>query len=254
MLIDSHLHLSKSDYDNIEEIILRAKSNGVNYLIVSCCSTDDIEEGLDLIKKYDNVFLAVGLHPSEVKTYNMEDINKIKQIAKNNKKIVAIGEIGLDYYYEKDTADIQKELFIRQLNLAQELNLPVVIHTRDATEDTINILKNYILKGVVHCFSGSLETLKIYAKMGYKIGIGGVSTFKNSNLKNILKEVDLTHLLLETDSPYLSPEPMRGTKNEPSNLKYICENLASIKQIEYNEVANTTSQNTIDLFDLNRFL
>lgn len=254
MLIDTHLHLSNSDYDNIEEVILRAKKSNVEYLIVSCCNMNDIKEGIVLLEKYDNVFLSIGLHPSEVDTYSDEDIYYIHNILSSNNKIVAIGEIGLDYYYGRENKELQKELFIKQLNLAQDLKVPVVIHTRDAAEDTINILRKYNLKGVIHCFSGSLETAKLYIKMGYKLGIGGVSTFKNSKLNEILKSIELSDILLETDSPYLAPEPVRGTKNEPSNIKYVCQNLSAIKDTDYERVAEVTSQNAIDMFDLSRFL
>lgn len=254
MIIDSHLHLFSDDYDNVEEIILRAEQNNVNYLVVSCCSMKDIREGLELIKKYDNVFLTIGLHPSEVTVFTDDDIEQIKELATKNERIVGIGEIGLDYHYGKENNNLQKKLFIEQLNLAKELDLPVVIHTREATMDTINILKQYNLRGVIHCFSGSLETANIYIKMGYKIGIGGVSTFKNSALKQILDSIDLSNIVLETDSPYLSPEPLRGTKNEPANLKYVCNNLSAIKRKDYEEVAKTTFENTVQLFDLNRFL
>lgn len=254
MLIDSHLHLSKRDYENVEDILLRAKKNEVNYLIVSCCSMADINEGLDLVSMYSNVFLSIGLHPSEVDYYNDDDIKEIKRIATDNNKVVAIGEIGLDYHYGKDSKDMQKQLFEKQLNIANELNLPVIIHTRDATEDTINMIKKYKLKGVIHCFNGSFETANIYIKMGYKLGVGGVSTFKNSKLNEVLEKVDISNILLETDSPYLSPEPVRGTKNEPSNVKFICQNLSRIKNIDYKETAQATFQNTVDLFDLNKFL
>ena len=254
MLIDTHLHLSSSDYDNIEEVILRAKKNNVNYLIVSCCNMNDIREGIVILDKYDNIFLSIGLHPSEADSYSAEDIQYIGDVFSNNDKIVAIGEIGLDYYYGKDNKELQKELFIKQLNLAQSLKVPVVIHTRDAVEDTINILKSYNLKGVIHCFSGSLETAKQYINLGYKLGIGGVSTFKNSKLSLILKSINLTDILLETDSPYLAPEPVRGTKNEPSNVKYVCHNLSVIKNTDYDLVADVTTQNAIDMFDLRRFL
>lgn len=254
MLIDTHLHLSSSDYDDVEKIVLNAKKNNVKYLIVSCCNMKDINEGIGLINKYDNVFLSIGLHPSEADMYSEEDICYIHNMILSCNKIVAIGEIGLDYYYGRENKESQKELFKKQLDLAQNLKIPVVIHTRDAVEDTINILKKYNLKGVIHCFSGSLETAQIYIKLGYKLGIGGVSTFKNSKLNEILKNVELSDILLETDSPYLAPEPVRGTKNEPANIKYICNNLSVVKNINYVRVAEVTSENAIEMFDLTKFL
>jgi len=254
MYIDSHVHLSKKDYNDIDEVINRAKQKKVAYLIVSCCSMNEIKEGLNLLNKYENIFLTIGLHPSEADIYNEQDICEIKSIIEKEPRIVAIGEIGLDYYYGKDNKKKQKELFIKQLNIAKEINLPVVIHTREATNETIEILKNYNLKGVIHCFSGSLETANIYIKMGYKLGIGGVLTFKNSNLKEVIKKLDLTNILLETDSPYLAPEPVRGSKNEPANIPYIAKNMSIIKEVDEKELGQITFQNTIDVFDLNRFL
>ena len=166
-----------------------------------------------------------------------------------NDRVVAIGEIGLDYYYGKDNKEEQKELFVRQLDLAVKHDMSVVIHTRDAFLDTYNILKEYNLKGFIHCFSGSLETALAYTDLGYYLGIGGVVTFKNSNLKDIVKEIGLSKIVLETDSPYLSP--FRGKKNEPCNIRVICSYVAEILGVSFDEVANVTTSNVVGLFDLN---
>ena len=187
MYIDSHTHLSKKDYLSIDEVIKRAKDENVDYLIVSCCSMDDILEGQELIKKYKNIFLTIGLHPSESDNYNDNDLEKIKELVTSNKRIIGIGEIGLDYYYGKENIDKQKELFKKQLILAKELNKPVVIHSRDAVLDTQNILKEIGVKGVIHCFTGSLEVANWYINNGYLIGIGGVLTFKNSKLSSVVE-------------------------------------------------------------------
>ena len=178
-LTDTHFHLDLTD--DIDNILSRAKEAGVSNFIISGCDLKGINEGLEIIKKYDDVYLTIGFHPSETETYTNEEIKFLRDTVKNNKKIVGIGEIGLDYHYGKDDQLKQIEMFIDQMHLVQELGLPVVIHSRDATEDTIKILKEFPkVTGVIHCFSGSVETAKIYVKMGYKIGIGGVVSFSNS--------------------------------------------------------------------------
>lgn len=250
MYIDSHTHLSKKDYDNIDLVITRAKENNVDYLIVSCCTMEDILEGLEIIQQYDNIFLTIGLHPSESDNYNDDDLKFIKKIASSNKKIVGIGEIGLDYYYGKENAESQKGLFFKQLNLAKELNMPVVIHSRDAVFDTQRMLDKFNLKGIIHCFSGSLEVAEAYIKRGFLIGIGGVLTFKNSKLSLVVDKLPLNSIVLETDSPYLAPVPFRGTKNESKNIPIIAEEIAKIKSVSLNIVADVTTDNIIALFDL----
>ena len=253
MFVDSHLHLDS--FENIDEVINNAKERNVKYLIVSCCSMDEIENGLKFINKYDNVFFSIGLHPSEANKYSKQDLEKITQIIKQYRnKIIAVGEIGLDYYYGKDNVEKQRQLFDLQLQLAEHLNLPVVIHTRDATADTIDILKSHSIKGVIHCFNGSIETANIYIKMGFKLGLGGVLTFKNTKLPCVTKKIDLSNIILETDSPYLAPVPLRGSINEPKNIPIIAEKLAQIKEISISEVASITTNNVINLFDLKKWL
>ena len=222
MLIDTHCHLSIEDYDDIDLVIKENRENGVGKIVVSACTKESILECLEYIKKYDDVYLTIGFHPSETETYTNEEINFLRDTVKNNKKIVGIGEIGLDYHYGKDDQIKQIEMFIDQMHLAQELGLPVVIHSRDATEDTIKILKEFPkVTGVIHCFSGSVETAKIYVKMGYKIGIGGVVTFSNSRLFEVVEAIGIENIVLETDSPYLTPVPFRGKKNSSKYLKYV---------------------------------
>ena len=243
MYIDTHLHLSKSDYENIKDVVEAAKSVGVNYLIASCCTMNDIKEGVNE--------LSIGLHPSEASIYCDNDLLEIENLVlKNRKKIVAIGEIGLDYHYGKEDIEKQKELFNKQLGIAEKYKLPVVIHSRDATQDTINILKKYNIKGVIHCFSGSLETAKIYVNMGFKLGIGGVVTFKNSNLINVIRNLSLSSLVLETDSPYLSPVPHRGEKNEPKNIPIIAKYISEHTKIKLDEIERETFYNACRVFDL----
>ena len=205
---------------------------------------------MSLSEKYEDVYVSIGYHPSEADTTTIEDIIRLEEQIKNS-KVVAIGEIGLDYHYGKDNIQKQQYLFRRQLAMADRHSLPVVIHSRDATLDTINILKEFPnVKGDIHCFSGSLETAKIYLSMGYYLGIGGVVTFKNSKLSSVIKEIGLDNILLETDSPYLTPEPNRGKKNSSKYIPDIAKYLAETLNITIDEVSKKTIENTYALFDL----
>ena len=246
MLIDTHCHLSANDYDNVFDLIKEMNDNNI-YAIVNGCEENSNKECIELSKKYKNIFSAIGYHPEEINNINDLDLQLIRSDINN---VVAIGEIGLDYYWKKDNKIKQKELLESQLKLAEENNLPVIIHSRESTMDIYNILKQYKLKGVIHAFSGSYEMANNFIKLGYKIGIGGVVTFKNSNLKDVVSKISLNDIVLETDSPYLTPEPNRGKKNSPLNLKYIAKYISDIKHISYEEVCNTTSANAIALFDL----
>lgn len=245
MFCDTHCHIFKEYYDDIDEIVNNAKNNSVNRLIVAADNYNTSLEVLDLTSKYSNIYGCIGLHPENV---NEEfDYNIIK---KNVDKIVAIGEIGLDYHYTKENKDIQIKILRKQMALAQELKLPVVIHSRDATLDTINVLKDYKVKGVIHSFSGSYETAQIYLDMGYKLGINGVITFKNANLKDVFKRLSVNDIVLETDSPYLTPEPNRGKRNEPANIHDIAEFVAKLYGISLEELAKITNRNVRDIFDI----
>ncbi len=241
-MIDTHCHVFKEYYDNIEEII-----NKVDVVIISGTNDKDNQEVINLCNKYPNVYGTLGIHPTEEIS-----INSLKFIEENlsNKKIVGIGEIGLDYYWNKNKEE-QIDKFIKQLDLALKYNKPVVIHSREATNDTYEILKNYpSLKKDIHCFSGSLEMAKNYIKINSYLGIGGVLTFKNSKLKEVIKEIDLKYLLLETDSPFLTPEPYRGKQNEPYNIIYVANKIAEVKNISLDDVLKQTSLNAKDLFDI----
>lgn len=247
MFIDTHCHVLKLEYDDIKSIIDEMKDN---IMIVSGYDRKSNEEVLELVDIYPNVYGTIGIHPSEVDTYLDSDINFIENNI-NNSKIVGIGEIGLDYHFTKENKEKQKELFIKQLDLAQKYNKPVVIHSRDAMNDTVEIIKNYNLKMDMHCYSGSLETAKELIKMNVKLGIGGVLTFNNSEkLKEIVKNIDLSNILLETDSPYLTPVPHRGEKNKPSYVYYVALKIAEIKDMSVEEVIKITTNNAITQFDL----
>ena len=248
MFIDTHCHLFKEDYEDIEEVINEMKDN---IIIVSGCSTSTNKEVLELVNRYPNIYGTIGLHPEEANNVKEEDYDFIiKNI--NNPKIIGIGEIGLDYYYVNDNKDLQKELFIKQIEIAKKYNKTIVIHSRDSISDTIDILKKYEdMKIVMHCYSSSLEVAKELIKMNVKLGIGGVVTFKNGvKLKEVVENIPLEYLLLETDSPYLSPEPFRGKKNRPYNCYYIAKKIAEIKNISLDEVLKITTENAISQFDL----
>lgn len=249
MYIDTHCHLSSEDYDNIDLIVKENRESGIEKVVISGCTRESIIESLDFSKKYEDVYVTIGYHPSEAKITTDEDIILLSEQIKED-KVVGIGEIGLDYHYGKDDINLQKELFRKQLALADSNNLPVVIHSRDATEDTISILKEFPnVHGDIHCFSGSIETAKIYISMGYVIGIGGVVTFKNSNLYKVIEEIGLDNIVLETDSPYLTPEPFRGKKNSSKYIPFIAEKLASIVNCSIDDVSFKTLDNTCRLFD-----
>lgn len=250
MIIDTHCHLDIKDYDNLEEVI---KNMEGNYMIASGYNLESNKHVIELVNKYDNIFGTIGLHPSDVTEDYESDLLFIESNI-NNPKIVGVGEIGLDYYWEKDNKELQKEVFIKQIELARKYNKTIVIHSREAILDTYNILDEYLgnNKAVLHCYSSNIEMAKRFKKFNIKFGIGGVLTFKNSSkLKEVVKELDLSDLLLETDSPYLTPEPYRGKKNEPSYTKFVAEAIAKIKEVEYEEVLEITTQNAISQFDLN---
>lgn len=249
MFIDTHCHLSCRDYEDIDEVIRENRASGVDKIIISACEKEDFEEALFLAEKYPDIYLTLGYHPDAVLNVGKEDISYLRECL-SGKKVVGLGECGLDYHYSKDDRDRQMALFEAQLKVAEELSLPVVIHSRDATEDTINTLKKYKVKGVIHCFSGKVETAKIYIKMGYKLGIGGVVTFTNSNLYKVVEEVGVENIVLETDSPYLAPVPFRGKKNSSKYIPVIAEKVAFTVSKSIQEVGLITSNNACNMFDL----
>ncbi len=242
MFWDTHCHLYKEYYSNLDKVIEDAKYNLVNYYINNGSNRESNKEVLMLIEKYDNMYGAIGIHPEEVDNYSLDDIKFIEDNI-GNKKIIAIGEIGLDYHYTKENKDRQIELFERQLELAEKYDIPVIIHSREATEDTINSLKKFKVRGTIHSFSGSLEVAKIYIKMGFLLGINGVVTFKNCNLKDILKDIGVDNIVLETDAPYLTPEPFRGCQNNPGHIMDIARFVAGVYGISLEELANITNNN-----------
>lgn len=251
-MIDTHTHINCIEEISVEDIIKNALDNGVEKLIVPAAYPTDIEVVKELAQKYENVYGLLGVHPSEVKGWNDDLIDKIKEYSKSS-KIVGIGEIGLDYYWDKSFNDLQKEVFIKQIKLANELNFPISVHDREAHKDTFDILTEYNKNSavVMHCFSGSVEFMKECVKQGWYIAIGGVVTFKKAiKMKEVVKEVPLDKLLLETDAPYLTPVPYRGKTNQPAYVKYVAEEIASIRGISFEEVDEITTQNAKKVFSL----
>ena len=249
MLIDTHCHLFFDYYDDIDEVIMRAKSEGIGMIIVNGIDRKSNEEVLNLVKKYDIVYGALGIQPQEVNNCNDNDILFIDKHI-NDDKIIAIGEIGLDYHYECDR-ELQKKYFIKQLELANKYNKPVIIHSRDCINETYNILKEYNVKGIMHCYSGSVEMARKFNQIGFLIGIGGIATFKNAvKVIEVIKNIDLEYIVVETDSPYLSPEPYRGKRNEPKNVGVIMEKICNIKGLGYKELCGVVSSNVLRLFDI----
>ena len=247
MLIDTHCHLYKEYYGDIDNIIKLSKENNVMDYINNGCDAKSNIEVLKSVEKYPSVYGALGIHPEYFENYTLDDIKFIEDNL-SNPKIVAIGEIGLDYHYSKENKDEQIKLLELQLELAEKYDIPVIIHSREATEDTINTLKKYNVKGVIHSFSGSLETARIYIKMGYLLGINGVITFKNCNLKDTLKEIPIENIVLETDSPYLTPVPFRGKQNNPSHILDIAKFIGEIYDLSLEEVTKVTTDNVKKLY------
>ena len=253
-IFDSHSHYDDDSYnDDREEVFNDLKKNGVIGVINCASSYKSISITNELTKANDFIYGALGIHPENADELTDERLLEIKDFITSNNKIVAVGEIGLDYYWEENPSrEVQKEAFRKQMKLAKELKLPVVIHDRDAHADTLEIMKEFPgVIGTVHCFSGSVEFAKECLKLGYYIGITGVVTFKNAKkLVNVVKEVPLERLLVETDCPYMSPEPNRGKRNQSSYIKYIIEKIAEIKGINSFELNKVVNNNLYTLMNI----
>ena len=258
-LFDSHAHYDDEKFDqDREEIIQKIYDSGVEKFISSGYSLESSKRAIELADKYEFIYTTVGISPNDVKQTleeTIEDIKKLEDIItrKENDKIVGIGEIGLDYYWNKENKEIQKQAFIMQIELANRLNLPITIHTREAVSDTLEILKQHPVqqKGVFHCCPLNRELVKEALKLGFYISFAGPVTFKNSkNAQEIVEMVPNDRMLIETDSPYLAPEPVRGTRNDSRNVRYIAEKIANIKSLSTEEIAEITYQNTLKIFKI----
>lgn len=252
MIFDSHAHYDDEMFDeDRDELLNGMRENGVGIIVDIGASIESSKRAFQLANEYKDVYCAVGVHPSDVDELTEETFKIVEEML-NGKKTVAVGEIGLDYHYEDTNEELQKYWFERQLNLAVSTDMPVIIHSRDAAADTMEILRKYtgkINRGVVHCYSYSAQMAKEYVDMGYYIGVGGVVTFKNAKkLVETVREVDLDKIVLETDCPYLAPEPFRGKRNNSTYIKYVVEKIAEIKGCSSQEVIAETTKNSMRLY------
>ncbi len=253
-MIDSHAHLQDEKFNDIEKIINNAKNANVTKIICASSSISTSKKAVEIANRFKNVYATIGIHPEEAQEWNGDTLKTLEDLALNE-KVVALGETGLDYYYEFCSREKQKESFISQIKLSNKLKLPLVIHTRNASGDTMDIIRkyrSYLNNGVViHCYSMSLEILSEILNYGFYISLGGAITFKNArNLLDIARAVDLDKLMLETDCPYMAPEPFRGEVNEPKNIEYVAKKIAELKNISFEEVASKTTNNAIKFFRL----
>ena len=249
MIIDTHCHIYNSEMENAEEIIREAAENDI-HIILNGLDPKINEEVLKLSRNHENVYAALGYFHTFADEMTEEDISLLDKQLEND-KVIAVGEIGLDYYHRKDNKDKQKELFERMLNLAEKHSLPVIVHSRKALQDTYDILKKHDAVGSLHSYSGSAEMAKEFIKLGYCIGIGGPITHNNNKkTRKMLKEIGIAHVIVETDSPYLTPEEKRGEKNTPLNLKYIIRKIAEELNMEEEEVIEATTENALKLFKI----
>ncbi|EFM39083.1 hydrolase, TatD family [[Eubacterium] yurii subsp. margaretiae ATCC 43715] len=254
MIFDTHAHLDSEQFEeDFEDIIQNIINNNISLIVNPGCDLPTSKKSVELSEKYDFIYSAVGFHPHEAKYMDEEAINEIERLANSNKKVVSIGEIGLDYYYDFSPRDIQEDVFIKQMALANKLNLPFIIHSRDASNDTFEMVKKYKnnVDCVLHCYSQSKEMAKLYLDLGCYLSFAGPVTFKKStNLQEVAKYAPLDRIFIETDSPYLSPEPKRGKKNEPSNVIYTGKKIAELKGISEEQLFKSTYNNGVRFFKL----
>lgn len=254
MFIDTHVHLNADQYtEDLQQVIDRALEAKVEKMVVVGFDKITIERAMELADSYEFIYVVIGWHPVDAIDCTEEDLQWIEELA-SHPKVVAIGETGLDYYWDKSPKEVQQQLFRKQIRLAQKLNLPIVIHNREATGDVVKILREEnaaTVGGVMHCFSGSVETARECIAMNFMISLGGPVTFKNAKTpKEVAKEIPLEYLLIETDAPYLAPHPYRGKRNEPSYVPLVAEEIARLKGITVEEVAKATTENATKFFKL----
>ena len=254
MIFDSHAHYDDEAFDgDREDLLTRMRENGVGYIVNVGASLQGAKESTQLAARFPHVYAAVGVHPDHVGDLDEEKMDWLKELCKLP-KTVAVGEIGLDYYWDKESHSLQKEWFSRQLSLAKEVKLPIIVHSREAARDTFDIIKAEhagSTGGVIHCYSGSKEMARDYLNLGYYIGVGGVVTFKNARvLKEVVEYVPLSQMLTETDCPYLAPVPFRGKRNRSAYISYVIEMIASIKGISAEEVERVTSENAKRMYHI----
>lgn len=255
MYFDTHVHLNSEQYENVEQIIQNALNNKVKKMVVVGYDLDSSLKAIEIANNYDFIYASVGMHPSEIKKMKETDLYEIEKLLQHP-KVVAIGEIGLDYHWDIDNKEKQKEVFELQIKWSNEYNLPIVIHSRDAGLDTYEILKQnrkHFTKGIMHCYSYSLELAKKYEKLGLLFSFGGPLTFLNAKQnKEVVKTIDLTKILSETDAPYLTPHPYRGQRNEPKFIGLVIKEIAKLKNMNEEEVENIVYNNACDFFGIEK--
>lgn len=254
MIFDTHAHYDDDAFDEDRDALLAGmREAGVEYIVNIGASMASSERSLQLAKKYPFIYAAVGVHPDEVGELNEEKFEKLREWSMDE-KVKAIGEIGLDYYWDKEGHDLQKHWFLRQMELAHERNLPMIVHSREAAKDTLDMViaaKPLELSGIIHCYSYSVEQAREYLNMGYYLGIGGVLTFKNAKkLKEVAEYAPLSQIVLETDCPYLAPVPFRGKRNDSAKIIHVAEELAAIKQVSVEDVLRVTNENGRKLYGI----
>ena len=253
MIFDSHAHYDDEAFNEDREAILNSlPENGISPIVNVSAQLSGVTATVELTEKYPFIYGSVGVHPDHVGELSEEKIQWMKELA-GREKIVAVGEIGLDHYWDTESDEVQRKWFIRQLELAGEVKKPVIIHSREAAADTMYIMKNYAqgLGGVIHCYSYSREMAEEYVKMGFYIGIGGVVTFKNAKkLKDVAAAIPIEKIVLETDCPYMAPEPYRGKRNQSSYIQYVAEKIAELKEMSPEEVIAVTEKNARDLYGI----
>lgn len=256
-LFDNHTHITDRRFEkDFDEVIKNARKNSVTHMIIPSTDLQSAHDGLELASKYDDIYIAVGTHPHEAKHCDVDTLKMYEHLAKTEKKVVAIGEIGLDYYYDHSPRDIQKAVFIEQIRLAKTLNLPIVIHSRDAHGDTMEILtleEAFDTGVIMHCYSGSAEMARQYVKKGAYISFSGTITYKNATkIKEAVEVVPMDRILIETDAPYLTPTPHRGKRNEPAYVYFTCMEAANLKGVTFEEMANATFENTFKAYRIDK--
>ncbi|MBM7573137.1 TatD family hydrolase [Aquibacillus albus] len=254
MLFDTHVHLNVSHFnEDLEEVINRAGDAGVDYMVVVGFDHETIPKAIALAEKYSYIYAAVGWHPVDAIDMTDKELNWIEELSEHP-KVVALGEMGLDYYWDKSPKDVQKEVFRRQIQLAKKINMPIIIHNREATEDIIQVLqeeKAETVGGIMHCYNDSATYVQTFLDMNFYISLGGPVTFKNATLpKEVAQMVPLERLLIETDCPFLAPHPNRGKRNEPAYVKLIAEKIAELRNSSFEEISHATTNNAFRFFGI----
>lgn len=255
MLFDTHVHLNARQYkEDRDQVIERAFEAGVSHMVVVGFNQETIPLAIEIAEEYETIYASVGWHPVDAINFTEEDLIWIEELSEHP-KVVALGEMGLDYHWDKSPKDIQDKVFRKQIRLAKKINMPIIIHNREATEDVINILQEENAQevgGIMHCYSDSVDYLNECLEMNFYISLGGPVTFKNATLpKEVAKAVPLDKLLIETDAPFLTPHPYRGKRNEPAYVKLVAEQIAKLRESSYEEITEITRNNAFNLFGIN---